>query len=427
MVSVAHPCSYYAASANDTRQRPALAGALNCDICVIGAGYTGLSTALHLAESGFSVIVLEASRIGFGASGRNGGQIVHSYSRDIDFIEKHYGHKIGTAMGEMAFEGGRIIRRLVAQYGINCDFKSGALFAACNTKQLGDLESKQRRWEAHGHPDLQLLNAETIKNHVGSERYQGGLLDNSGGHVHPLNLVLGEAAALESLGGTIYEDSAVTRVDEGTQVKLHTANGCVSADFVMVAGNAYLGGLIPKLQHKAVPCGTQVIATEPLDPALQRQLLPQNNCIEDCNYLLDYYRLSGDGRLIYGGGVSYGDHEPGRIKARIIPNMLKTFPQLKGVKIDYAWSGNFLLTLMRLPQFGRIGTNIYYAQGYSGHGVTCSHLAGKVICEAIQGQAGRYDIFASLPQPAFPGGRLLRIPLMAMGAWYYNLRDQLGI
>lgn len=427
MTAVAHPASYYAASANDTRQRPALAGALNCDICVIGAGYTGLSTALHLAESGFKVIVLEANRIGFGASGRNGGQIVHSYSRDIDFIEKHYGPKIGTAMAEMAFEGGRIIRRLVAQYQIDCDLKSGALFAACNAKQLRELESKQRLWEAHGHSDLQLLSAETIKNHVGSERYQGGLLDKRGGHFHPLNLVLGEAAALESLGGTLYEDSAVTRVEEGAKVRLHTATGSVSADFVMVAGNAYLGGLIPKLARKAIPCGTQVIATEPLDPALQRQLLPQDNCIEDCNYLLDYYRLAGDGRLIYGGGVTYGDREPGRIAALITPKMLKTFPQLKGVKIDYAWSGNFLLTLMRLPQFGRIGSNIYYAQGYSGHGVTCSHLAGKVISDAIQGQAERYDSFASLPQPAFPGGRLLRIPLTAMGAWYYNLRDRLGI
>ena len=170
-----------------------------------------------------------------------------------------------------------------------------------------------------------------------------------------------------------------------------------------------------------------MIATQPLSPEQQRQLLPQDNCIEDCNYLLDYYRLSGDGRLIYGGGVTYGDREPGKIEALITPNMLKTFPQLKGVKIDYQWTGNFLLTLMRLPQFGRIGSNIYYAQGYSGHGVTCSHLAGKVISDAIQGQAERYDVFASLPQPSFPGGRLLRVPLTAMGAWYYNLRDQWGI
>ncbi len=432
MATINHTGSYYAASANDTNQRPSLQGDITADICVIGAGYSGLSTALHLAEQGFSVAVLEASRIGFGASGRNGGQIVHSYSRDIDFIEKHYGHDTGTAMGKMAFEGGSIIRRLVEQYDIQCDLKPGGIFAACNAKQLAELESKKALWESHGHQQLELLNADQIRNYVGSERYHGGLLDNSSGHFHPLNLVLGEAAALESLGGSIFEASAVTRVDQGSattlnKAKVYTANGSVTADFVMVAGNAYLGGLIPKLQQKAIPCGTQIVTTEPLSPELQQQLIPHGQCIEDCNYLLDYFRLSGDGRLIYGGGVTYGDREPGKIEALIRPKVLKTFPQLKGTRIDYAWTGNFLLTLMRLPQFGRIGSNIYYAQGYSGHGVTSSHLAGKVVAEAIQGQAERFDVFASLPQPPFPGGRLLRVPLTAMGAWYYQMRDQLGL
>ncbi len=427
MASVSHPASYYAASANDTRVRPALRGEIDSDICVIGAGYTGLSSALHLAESGFRVTVLEASRIGFGASGRNGGQIVHSYSRDIDFIEKHYGHDTGAEMGRMAFEGGTILRRFVSQYHIQCDLKDGGIFAACSSKQLRELEAKKSLWEAHGHNRLELLSADEIRDYVGSERYNGGLLDRSGGHFHPLNLVLGEAAALESLGGTIYEESAVTRVEEGQKVRVHTASGCVSADFVVVAGNAYLGGLIPQLQQRAMPCGTQVITTEPLSPEQQQSLLPGDQCVEDCNYLLDYFRLSGDGRLIYGGGVTYGAREPDKIQALILPKLLKTYPQLEGVGIDYAWTGNFLLTLMRLPQFGRIGSNIYYAQGYSGHGVTCSHLAGKVLSDAIRGQAERYDVFAGLPQYPFPGGRLFRIPFTAMGAWYYNLRDQLGI
>ncbi|MFT5721592.1 MAG: gamma-glutamylputrescine oxidase [Motiliproteus sp.] len=432
MPSISHPSSYYAASANDRRQRPSLQGEVATDICVIGAGYSGLSTALHLAEQGFSVTVLEASRIGYGASGRNGGQIVHGYSRDIDFIEKNYGHKTGAAMGQMAFAGGEIIRRLIDQYAIQCDLKPGGIFAACNAKQLAGLQAKQELWQSHGHQQLELLSAERMQQYVGSERYHGGLLDNSSGHFHPLNLVLGEAAALESLGGVIHEGSAVIRVEPGTQAnhhraRVHTDQGCVSADFVMVAGNAYLGDLIPKLQRKAIPCGTQIVATEPLSPTLQQQLLPQGQCIEDCNYLLDYFRLSGDGRLVYGGGVTYGEREPNKIEALIVPKLLKTFPQLGGVKIDYAWTGNFLLTLMRLPQLGRIGSNIYYAQGYSGHGVTCSHLAGKVIADAIQGQAERFDVFAGLPQPAFPGGQRLRIPLTALGAWYYSLRDQLGL
>ncbi|MFT6155103.1 MAG: gamma-glutamylputrescine oxidase [Bermanella sp.] len=426
MITPQHTTSYYAASANDQGIRPALSGHINSDICIIGAGYTGLSTAIHLAESGFKVTVLEAAKVGFGASGRNGGQIVHSYSRDIDFIEKHYGKEVGAQMGAMAFEGGTIIRRLIEKYNIQCDLKEGGVFAACNEKQLIALESKKALWEAHGHPDLEMLNEKTIKNHVGSERYTGGLLDKSGGHFHPLNLVQGEAKALETLGGVIYEDSEVTKVDEGSKVTVHTAKGSVTADYVVVAGNAYLGGLIPKLESKAIPCGTQIIATEPLTQEQQKLLLPQDNCVEDCNYLLDYFRLTGDGRLVYGGGVTYGAREPDRIESKMRPNMLKTFPELNGVKVDYAWTGNFLLTLMRLPQIGRIGSNIYYSQGYSGHGLTCTHLAGKVLSDAIQGQAERYDVFASLPQYPFPGGRSLRIPLTALGATFYNLRDKLG-
>lgn len=427
MPTTSHTHSYYAASANDKTVRPTLQEHVTADICIIGAGFTGMSTALHMAEKGYKVVVLEGSRIGFGASGRNGGQIVNSYSRDIDFIERHYGEKVGAEMGQMAFEGGRIIRRFVQQYGIQCDLKDGGLFAACNSKQFDELVGKQKLWESHGHKQLELLDRQAIQQYVGSERYTGGLLDHSGGHFHPLNLVLGEAAAVESLGGVIYENSPALRIREGDKAVVHTEEGCVEADYVLVAGNAYLNGLLPKLESKAMPCGTQIITTEPLPEEVQRRLLPKDNCVEDCNYLLDYFRLSGDGRLIYGGGVTYGAREPEKVESLIVPKMLKTFPELKGVKVDYAWTGNFLLTLMRLPQFGRIGSNIYYAQGYSGHGITCTHLAGKVISDAIQGQAERFDIFSNLPQYPFPGGRMFRIPLTAMGAWYYNLRDQLGI
>ncbi|WP_165855109.1 NAD(P)/FAD-dependent oxidoreductase [Marinobacter sp. JSM 1782161] len=422
-----HINSYYAASANDTNVRPTLQGHVKTDVCIIGAGFTGMSTALHLAEQGYKVVVLEGSRIGFGASGRNGGQIVNSYSRDIDFIENHYGKEVGAQMGQMAFEGGRILRRFVDQYNIQCDLKEGGIFAACNSRQFDDLVDRKKLWEAHGHTQLELLDGNQIRQHVGTERYAGGLIDHSGGHFHPLNLVLGEAAAVESLGGVIYENSPALRVREGDKPAVHTEEGCVEADYVLIAGNAYLNGLLPKLESKAMPCGTQIIATEPLSEGIQKRLLPKDNCVEDCNYLLDYFRLSGDGRLIYGGGVTYGAREPEKVESLIVPNMLKTFPELKGTQVDYAWTGNFLLTLMRLPQFGRIGGNVYYAQGYSGHGITCTHLAGKVISDAIRGQAERFDIFASLPQHKFPGGRALRIPLTAMGAWYYNLRDQLGI
>jgi gamma-glutamylputrescine oxidase len=406
--------------------RPALESAVDTDVCIIGAGYTGLSTALFLLEHGFKVVIVEAAKVGFGASGRNGGQIVNSYSRDIDVIERSVGARQAELFGQMAFEGGRIIRERVAKYGIECDLKNGGIFAALTDKQMRHLQAQKKLWERFGHTDLDLLDAKGIRQTVASDRYVGGMLDMSGGHIHPLNLALGEAAAVESLGGVIHEQSPALRVERGSRPVVHTAKGSVTANFVVVAGNAYLGGLLPELAAKSMPCGSQVIATEPLPEEVAASLLPQDYCVEDCNYLLDYYRLSGDRRLIYGGGVVYGARDPADIENLVRPKMLKTFAQLQNVKIDFAWTGNFLLTLSRLPQVGRLGDNIYYSQGCSGHGVTYTHLAGKILAEALRGQAERFDAFAALPHYPFPGGRLFRIPFTALGAWYYSLRDKLG-
>lgn len=419
--------SYYAASANPAPQRPPLQGRIETDVCVVGAGYTGLSTALFLAEAGFRVVVLEAATVGWGASGRNGGQIVNSFSRDLDAIERQTTPDHLRLLAEMAFEGGQIIRQRVRDYGIACDLKDGGIFAALTPRQQKHLESQQALWRRFGHDQLELLDREGIRARVGTDRYVGGAIDHSGGHIHPLNLALGEAAALESLGGVIHEHSQVTGISYGQPATVRTATGQVSARFVVLAGNAYLGGLVPELGAKSMPCGSQIIATEPLDEALASQLLPQDNCVEDCNYLLDYFRLSGDRRLIYGGGVVYGARDPANIERLIRPNMLRTFPELADVKVDYAWTGNFLLTLSRLPQMGRLHDNVFYSQGCSGHGVTFTHVAGKALALAIQGQVDRFDAFASLPHYPFPGGRLLRVPFTAVGAWYYALRDRLGV
>lgn len=426
MPNTPYPASYYAATANMTKERPALQEAKQTDVCVIGAGYTGLSTALFLLEKGFSVTVLEAAKVGFGASGRNGGQIVNSYSRDLDSIERSVDSSAAKLIGQMAFEGGRIIRERVARYNIQCDLKDGGVFAALSQKQMHHLEAQKALWERYGYHQLELLDEQGIKRVVASDRYIGGMLDKQGGHIHPLNLALGEAVAVESLGGVVYENSPAVRIERGEQPLIHTPTGNVRAKFVVVAGNAYLGDLMPELAAKSMPCGTQVIATEPLDEELARSLLPQDYCVEDCNYLLDYYRLSADKRLIYGGGVVYGARDPADIESIIHPKMLKTFPQLAKVRIDYAWTGNFLLTLSRLPQVGRLGNNIYYSQGCSGHGVTYTHVAGKVIAEALSGQAERFDAFASLPHYPFPGGQRFQAPLSALGALYYSLRDRLG-
>ncbi len=239
--------------------------------------------------------------------------------------------------------------------------------------------------------------------------------------------MLGEAAAFESLGGVIFEQSPLVSLEHGSPVVLKTAGGTIRADRVVMAGNAYLNGVLPVLEGKSMPCGTQVITTAPLEADVARALLPNNMAVEDCNYLLDYYRLTRDNRLIFGGGVNYGGEDPANIEALIRPKMLKAFPQLADTKIDYAWSGTFLMTLNRLPQFGVLNDNVYYAQGYSGHGVTCSHLAGRLISEVMTGRDERFDAFAGLPHLPFPGGRMLRVPLSAVGAWYYQTRDKLGI
>lgn len=427
MTALQYPASYYAATAHAQPDRPALNAEIKAQVCIIGAGYTGLSTALHLAEQGIQVVVLEAGQVGYGASGRNGGQIVNSFSRDLDVIERQTSRQHAELLGRMAFEGSQIIRERVKQYNIQCDLKEGGLFAALNGKQLHELQHQKLLWQRYGYDQTELLDAAAIRQQVQSERYLGGLLDHGGGHIHPLNLALGEAAAVEQQGGVIYEHSAVIHIERGTPAIVHTQDGSVTADTVVIAGNAYLGQLIPELAAKSMPCGSQIITTVPLDEDTAQALIPQDVCIEDCNYLLDYYRLTADRRLLYGGGVIYGARDPSDIMSLVRPKMLKTFPQLAQVELEYAWTGNFLMTLSRLPQMGRLGDNLYYSQGCSGHGITFTHVAGRVLAEAIQGQYDRYDAFAHLKHYPFPGGRLFRVPFTALGAFYYDMRDKLGI
>ncbi len=421
-----HAPSYYAASANPAPPRPPLQQEISAEVCVIGAGYTGLSTALHLLEQGREVVVLEANRVGWGASGRNGGQIVHSYSRDMDVIEAAHGANAAKALGAMAFEGAQIIRQRVEQYAIDCDLKVGGIYAAKSKRKIKDLEEHKALWERYGNRNLALYDRSELQRFVATDAYQAILVDESGGHIHPLNLALGEAAAVESLGGKVFEGSAVTSIERGSKALVRCAQGAVRADTVVVACNAYIGDLEPKLAAKSMPCGTQVVATEPLGERW-REVIPSDYCVEDNDFLLDYYRLSADRRLIFGGGVIYGARDPKRIEALIRPNLERTFPQLCGVAIDYAWTGNFLLTLSRLPQMGQLADNIYYSQGCSGHGVTFTHLAGRLLAEAIGGDDSRLRHFAELPHYPFPGGRLLRVPLTALGAGWYALRDRLGV
>ena len=426
-VNPGHAPTWYAASANDKRVRPPLLEDLEADICVVGAGFSGVSAALELAERGYSVIVLEGARVGFGASGRNGGQIVNGYSRDLETIARRYGQDKAIKLGAMSLEGGQIIRDRVAKYHIACDLVDGGFFAAFTPKQIREMEAHKALWEKHGHTGLEMVSKAEVGKYVKADRYAGGMIDRFGGHIHPLNLVLGEAAAVESLGGRIFENSRVTDVEMGANPIVRTVRGSVRAKYVLVCGNAYLGKLLPQIGDRMMPVSSQVMATEPLDAALIEDLLPANYCVEDANYILDYYRRTADNRLLYGGGIGYGGQDPKNLTAVIRPNMLKTFPQLENVKVDYAWSGNFALTLSRIPHMGRLSNNVYFSHGDSGHGVTTTHLLGKILGEAVAGHAERFDVWSSLPNFPFPGGKTFRVPLTALGAWWYGLRDRFGI
>ncbi|MBT9371870.1 FAD-binding oxidoreductase [Rhizobium sp. CSW-27] len=422
-----HTASWYAASANDRRVRPALEGEVEADVCIIGAGFTGISAALELCERGYSVVVLEAERIGFGASGRNGGQIVNGYSRDLATIAGRYGTGKAAALGRMSLEGAAIIRERVSRYHIACDLMDGGFFAAFTDKQMRDMEAHKRDWEKHGHPGLEMIARHEVGTYVRTDRYAGGMIDRLGGHIHPLNLVLGEAAAVEGLGGRIFEGSRAISLEEGTTSTVRTERGAVRARYVLICGNAYLAPQFPAISRRMMPVSSQVLTTEPLTAELAETLLPANYCVEDANYILDYYRRTADNRILYGGGIGYGGRDPKDIVAVIRPNMLKTFPALARVKIDFAWSGNFALTLTRIPHMGRLGPTVYFSHGDSGHGVTTTHLLGKILGEAVAGHAERFDVWSSLPNLPFPGGMHLRVPLTVLGAWWYGLRDRLGL
>jgi gamma-glutamylputrescine oxidase len=288
------------------------------------------------------------------------------------------------------------------------------------------LEAKQALWRRHGHDSFELLDKAGLARHVATDAYLGGMLDRAGGHLHPLNLALGEAAAFERFGGTIHEATPVVRVESGAaRPVIHTARGAVRAEAVILAGNAYLGRVVPELENRVMPFSTQIMATEPLG-ARGRALLPSDVCVEDVRYVLDYYRLSAEGRLLWGGGTVYGGADPADIRAKLMPNLLRIFPQLRGVRIDHAWSGNCAIAFSRVPQLGRIGPSVYFAQGYSGHGVVGSHLFGRILAEAVHGDRARFNIFASLPWIPFPGGRRFAVPYSVLGAWWYGLRDRLG-
>jgi len=429
-----HAPSWYAATANASPTRPPLSGDTEADVCIVGAGFSGLSAALHLAGAGRQVTVLEGARVGWGASGRNGGQIVNGLNASLETIGRRYGADTADFVGTLVQEGADIIRGFVAEHAIDCDLKNGNLYVAFDSRQMRALEAKQALWRRHGMDEHELLDRESLRRHVVSPLYVGGMLDASGGHLHPLNLALGEAAALEALGGTIHEGTRVDRLEgeSGARPVVVTERGRVSCRTLVLCGNAYLGQSVPSLAPRVMPVSTQVMTTEPLPETLAREILPSDVCVEDVRYILDYYRLVRDPResgprLLFGGGTVYGGTEPADIEAKLRPHLERVFPALRGTRVTHAWSGNFALSFSRVPQLGRLGPSTFHAMGYSGHGVTGSHLFGRLLAEAIEGDGARFARFAALPWIPFPGGQRFRAPYSTIGSWWYAFRDRIGV
>ncbi|NOS97821.1 MAG: FAD-binding oxidoreductase [Methylotenera sp.] len=422
--------SYYAASANEQPSYPTLEGDIEADVCVVGGGFAGLSTAIELADRGYKVAVLEAKHIGWGASGRNGGQLIAGLACEQDVIENALGLDAAKQVWNMSLEALALVRARVKRFDIQCDLSSGFLGVAVNENK----GAKLRQW-LDGMAKRYDYNAEWISPNdinqwINSPRYHSGYFDKSGGHIHPLNYCLGLAKGAASLGVRIFQNSAVTAMQQGETNYLRTEKGSIKASFVVLAGNMYLPEVSPKLAPsiapRIMPVGTYIIGTEPIDPTLAAKLIPSNSAVCDTNFILDYFRFSADKRMIYGGRVSYSALTPPNLTQSMQARMVETFPQLKDTKVEYTWGGFVDITMNRAPDFGRVAPNIYYLQGFSGHGVALTGLAGKLVAEAINGQAERLDVFAKIPHHHFFGGKLLRTPALVLGMAWYQLRDALG-
>ena len=417
--------SYYVATAHPFAPAPKLEGEVEADVVVIGGGFTGLHAALNAAERGLSVVLVEAGHIGWGASGRNGGQINMGLRKSPQELLAKFGKARAKELFDLGEEARDLITERIAKHAIKCDRKHGTLHVASKPGDLpwmrDEIACLEREMNYHG---ARFLDKQAVKSEIGSEIYHGGVIDSGGGHLHPLNYALGLATAAQAAGAQLYEQSKVTAVEEGAINTVRTAAGEVRAKYVVLGCNAYLGNLEPRIAGKIMPIANFIIGTEPLSEAEAKQLIPSDVCVADTKFVVSYYRLSADRRLLYGGGERYNTKEPADIPAFVSPYMLHAFPQLRGKRIDFGWGGMLAITASRLPHMGRMG-NIFYAHGYSGQGVAVTGIAGKLIAEAVAGTAERFDVFAKIRHQTFPGGTLFRHPLLVAAMLWYVLRDKL--
>lgn len=421
---MAEPQGWYAESAGAPPERPSLTGHCTADICVIGAGYTGLSAALHAAETGARVIVLEAERVGFGASGRNGGQIHTGLRKQQSELERWLGATHARELWGLSEEAKALVRSLVARHRIACDLKAGLIIAAHDQRAADELaRDTEHLANEYGYRDAQMLNAEETDSAVGSRIYCGGKQDVGGGHLHPLLYARGLAAAAERSGAEIVERSRAVAIEQTrTGVDIRSANGSVFAGTAILATDAFSGALAPELARYIGHIESFVSATAPLPEPLRAQILPRDEAVADTRHVLDYYRKSTDGRMLFAGREAYFAM-PKDIARLVRSRMLRVFPQLRDVPTEYGWSGTVGITVTRMPHFGKIGEHLLFAHGYSGQGVSLATLGGRLLAEAAQGHTERFDVFARVPPRPFPGGQMLRKPLLAAGLLAFKLAD----
>jgi gamma-glutamylputrescine oxidase len=419
------PQTWYATTAAATEERLSLQGQEHADVCVLGAGLTGLSAAIELAEAGYRVTVLESAHVGWGASGRSGGQAIFGFGCDQAKIAAMLGIEESRRLFDWSREGLRLIHERCARYGIECDWRAGHAHVPIKPRQVDELKAWQQDLAENYGYELPWWSREQLREQLASDRYLGALYDPNSGHLHPLNYTLGLARAAESLGVRIYEHSKALRLVRGERPVLRTDHGEVRCDFAVLAGNAYVRGIAPELDSRIMPVGTYIGATETLGEERARALIRNGMAVADVNWALDYFRLSSDHRLLFGGRASYSTLPPPNLRGTLLRRMIRVFPQLADVQLDHVWGGYVDISLNRAPHWGRLGNNVYFAQGFSGHGIAATGLAGRVIAEAIRGQAARLDAFAKIPHLPFPGGRMLRTPLLVAAMAWYKLRDAL--
>ena len=421
-----HAVSYYAASANPAPVHPPLRGDQTADVCVIGGGIAGCSTALELAERGYKVVLLEGQRIGWGASGRSGGQAITGFASGQHKLVQQVGAQNARRMWDISLEGLQLIRDRVAKHNIECDLHWGQMHVAIKPRQREDLLHEQREAEqTYDYRQLEFMERAQVEALLETKRYLAGLYDSGSGHLHPLNYTLGLGAAARAAGVTIHERSLVTNITHDQPAVVTTAGGTVRAKFVVLCCNAYLNTLVPSLRSRIMPVGTYIVATEPLGEARMHRLMRKNIAVTDTNFVLDYFRRSADHRLLFGGRVSYSGLDAFNTSNATRKRMLKVFPQLSDVRIEYAWGGYVDITMNRAPDFGRVAPHIYYLQGFSGHGIALTGVAGRLAAEAIAGQAERFDLFTRISHRNFPGGQLLRTPALVLAMLWYRARDLL--